>query len=101
VPGAIVATVGIFLPSFVFVAVVYPLLPRLQSAAWTRAFLDGANAAAVGLMAAVLWQLSVASIVDVLTVILLLAAAFLLIRFKINSAWLVLAGGLVGLLSKL
>jgi chromate transporter len=98
-PGAIVATVAIFLPSFLFVAVVYPLVPRLRASPWTSAFLDGANAAAVGLMAAVLWQLATSSIIDILTVLLLVAAAILLLRTRLNSAWLVLGGGLVGLLA--
>jgi len=93
------ATVGIFLPSFLFVALVYPLVPRLRASPWTRAFLDGANAAAIGLMTAVAWQLAVTSIVDPLTMLLLLAAAVLLIRFRVNSAWLVLGGGIVGLLA--
>jgi chromate transporter len=98
--GAIVATVAVFLPSFVFVAVVYPFVPRLRASPWTSAFLDGANAAAVGLMAAVVWQLGTSSIVDGLTVGLMLAAAALLIRFRINSVWLVLGGGTVGLLAR-
>jgi chromate transporter len=97
-PGAIVATIAIFLPSFVFVAIVYPFLPRLRASPWTSAFLDGASAAAVGLMAAVAWQLGTTSIVDGLTVALTLAAAVLLIHFRVNSAWLVLGGGAVGLL---
>jgi len=97
--GAMVATVAVFLPSFVFVAVVYPLVPRLRASPWTAAFLDGANAAAVGLMAAVAWQLGTTSIIDGLTAGLGLAAAVLLIRFRVNSAWLVLGGGLAGLLA--
>jgi chromate transporter len=97
--GAMVATVAVFLPSFVFVAVVYPLVPRLRASPWTAAFLDGANAAAVGLMAAVAWQLGTTSIVDGLTAGLGLTAAVLLIRFRVNSAWLVLGGGLTGLLA--
>lgn len=98
-PGALVATVAVFLPSFVFVAIVYPLVPRLRASPWTSAFLDGANAAAVGLMAAVLWQLGASSIIDVLTLALALTAAALLIRYRVNSAWLVLGGGAVGLLA--
>jgi chromate transporter len=97
VPGALVATVAIFLPSFIFVGVVYPFVPKLRASPWTSRFLDGANAAAVGLMAAVAWQLAISSIVDVLTAVLALAAAAVLIRTKLNSAWLVLAGGAVGL----
>ncbi len=100
-PGAVVATVGIFLPSFVFVAIVYPLVPRLRASPWTAAFLDGANAAALGLMAAVAWQLGASSIVDPLTAALALVAAVLLIRSQINSAWLVLGGAVVGLAYKL
>jgi chromate transporter len=100
-PGAVVATMGIFLPSFVFVAIVYPFVGRLRASPWTGAFLDGANAAAVGLMIAVAWQLGTTSIVDVLTLALALIAAVLLIRFRINSAWLVLGGGAVGLTTSL
>jgi chromate transporter len=96
-PGAILATVGIFLPSFLFVALLVPLLPRIRSSAVLGALLDGVNAAALGLMAAVTWQLGQAAVVDVLTGLLALGAAVLLFRFKINSAWLVLGGALVGL----
>jgi chromate transporter len=100
-PGAVLATIGVFLPSFVFVAVLYPLVPRLRASPWTAAFLDGANAAALGLMAAVAWQLGATSIVDPLTAVLALVAAVALIRFQVNSAWLVLGGALVGLTGKL
>jgi chromate transporter len=96
-PGAVLATIAIFLPSFVFVAIVYPFVPRLRASPWTSRFLDGANAAAVGLMAAVAWQLATSSIVDVITAVLGLVAAIVLIRFRVNSAWLVLAGGAIGL----
>jgi len=96
-PGALVATVAIFLPSFVFVAIVYPFVPRLRASPWTSRFLDGANAAAVGLMAAVAWQLATSSIVDVLSAVIPVIAALVLIRTKVNSAWLVLAGGAAGL----
>jgi chromate transporter len=100
VPGAVVATLAIFMPAFVLVAIVFPLLPRLRASPWTSAFLDGVNAAAVGLMAAVAWQLGLASIVDPLTAGLALAAAVLLIRFRVNSAWLVLGGGAIGLAAR-
>jgi chromate transporter len=96
-PGAVLATIAIFLPSFVFVAIVYPFVPRLRASPWTSRFLDGANAAAVGLMAAVAWQLATSSIVDVITAVLALIAAVVLIRFRVNSAWLVLGGGAIGL----
>ena len=96
-PGAILATIGIFLPSFLFVAAVNPLVPRLRRSPWMGAFLDGVNVAALGLMAAVTWELGRAAIVDVLTAVLALVAAVLLIRFKLNSAWLVVGGGVVAL----
>ncbi|HLY66330.1 MAG TPA: chromate efflux transporter [Chloroflexota bacterium] len=95
--AAVVATVAIFLPGFVFVAIVYPLVPKLRASPWTSAFLNGANAAAIGLMAAVAGQLGQSSIVDALTAVLAIAAAILLIRFRLNSAWLVLGGGAAGL----
>jgi chromate transporter len=99
--GAIAATVAIFLPSFVFVALVYPIVPRLRASPWTSAFLDGANAAALGLMAAVAWQLGVTSLVDPLTVAVAAAAAVLLIRYRVNSAWLVLGGAAAGLVARM
>jgi chromate transporter len=95
--GAVLATVGIFLPSFFFVAALSPLLPRLRNSALAGALLDGVNVAALGLMAAVTWQLGQAAVVDWLTALLALAALALMGRFKINSAWLVLGGALAGL----
>lgn len=97
-PGAVVATVGIFLPSFLFVAALGPLIPRLRHSYLMASLLDGVNVAALGLMAAVTWQLAQAAIVDWLTALLAIVAAVLLLRFKINSVWLVLGGALVGLI---
>ncbi len=97
----IVATVGIFLPAFIFAAVVYPVVPRLRASPWAGAFLDGANAAALGLMMAVVSQFARSSILDPLTAILGLLAAALLIRSHVNSAWLVLGGAVVGLVARL
>lgn len=99
-PGALVATFGIFLPAFVFVAISHPFIPRLRRSPWSSAFLDGVNAAALGLMAAVTLVLADAALVDPLTVLLALAAGVLLLRTRLNSAWLVLAGGAIGLLWK-
>lgn len=101
VPGAVVATVGIFLPGFVLVALVYPLLPRLRASPLTRRFLDGVNVAALGLMAAVTWQLGRASIVDPFTASVAILALLVLLRFTPNSAWLVLGGGLAGVVHRL
>jgi chromate transporter len=98
-PGALLATVGIFLPAFIFVAISNPIIPGLRQSPWAGAFLDGVNVASLGLMAAVTWQLGLAAIIDPLTAILALASIFLLFRYKINVAWLVLGGAGVGLLS--
>jgi chromate transporter len=95
--GALLSTVAIFLPAFVLAAAVYPLLPRLRASPWTRGFLEGINVAALGLMAAVTWQLAQAAIVDLVTAALAVIAAVLLIRLQINSAWLVLSGAAIGL----
>jgi chromate transporter len=100
-PGAALATIGIFLPSFLFVALTNPLIPRLRRSPWMGAFLDGVNVAAVGLMVAVTGELGRAAIVDWLTLALALIAAVLLLRFKINSTWLMAGGGAAGLLAQL
>jgi chromate transporter len=96
-PGAVLATVGIFLPSFVFVALSGPLVPRLRRSAVASGFLDGVNVASIALMAVVTAQLARAAVVDVPTAVLALVAAVLLIRFHVGSAWLVPAGALAGL----
>ncbi|MFP2929203.1 chromate efflux transporter [Pyxidicoccus sp. 3LG] len=96
--GAVVATVGIFLPAFVFVALSGPLVPRLRRSWVAGAFLDGVNVASLALMAVVTWQLGRAALVDAWTVGLAVVSAVLLIRFRVNSAWLVLGGGAVGVL---
>jgi len=75
-------------------------MPHLRRSPWTAAALDGVNAAAIGLMAAVAWELGRAAIVDVMTVMLAIGAAILLIRYKVNSAWLVLGGGIIGIAYK-
>lgn len=101
VPGALVAALGIFLPSFLFVWLVNPFIPRLRRSPWTGALLDGANIASLGLMAGVTLQLGQVSLIDPLTILLALLSAFLLLRFKVNSVWLILGGGAAGLLKAL
>ncbi len=96
VPGALLATLGIFLPSFVFVALTGPLIPRMRRSPTVSAFLDGVNAASLGLMAGVLAQLIPASLVDPLTVAIGVASLAILARFPINATWVVLAGAGVG-----
>jgi chromate transporter len=99
--GALVATLGIFLPAFIFVALSAPLIPRLRASPLAGAFLDGVNVASLALMAVVTWQLGRTALTDWLTIALALGAATLLIRWRINSAWLVLGGAGIGLLASL
>jgi chromate transporter len=94
--GAVVATVGIFLPAFVFVAASGPLVAKARTSVTAGAFIDGVNVASLALMATVTVQLARAAVVDPATVVLGLASAVLLLRYRVNSAWLVLGGALVG-----
>jgi chromate transporter len=95
--GAVAATVGIFLPAFFFVAVSAPLLPKLRASRTAGAILDGINVASLALMALVTWQLARAAFVDWFTILLGIASAVALLRYRrVNSAWLVLAAGALG-----
>lgn len=96
--GAIAATIGIFLPAFVLVLIVHPWVPKLRASPWARGFLDGVNAASLGLMAGVAWTLGQAALIDGVTLGLAIASAISVFRFKINTAGLVLTGALVGFL---
>jgi chromate transporter len=87
--GAVVATVGIFLPAFVFVAVSGPIVPRLRRSRTAGAVLDGVNVASLALMVVVTAQLGVAAVVDPLAFVLVAISLVLLLRFRVNSAWLV------------
>ncbi|WP_232221772.1 chromate efflux transporter [Nocardioides sp. J54] len=95
-PGAVLATVAIFLPSFVFVALLTRLATWLRSRAWTSALLDGVNATALALMAGVSLELGRSALVDPLTMGLAVATVVLLWRTRLNSAWFIAAGALVG-----
>jgi chromate transporter len=101
VPGGLLATLGVFLPSFFFAAAVFPVVGALRRSHWAGAFLDGVNVGALGLMAGVAWQLGRAAIIDWPTLGLAAVSAFVLFRFRVNSAWILLAGGLVGSVYKL
>jgi chromate transporter len=94
--GAMLATLGIFLPSFVFIAILFPFIPRLKGSAGARIFLDGINAVTVGLMAAVSWQLARGAILDAFTAAEAVIGFFILRRYQINSAWLILGGLVAG-----
>jgi chromate transporter len=95
-PGAVVATVGIFLPGFLLVAVSGPFLPRLRRSAVAAATLDGVVAGSLALMAVVAMQLARASIVDHRTLIVFGVSLIALLRFRVNSAWVVAGAAVVG-----
>jgi chromate transporter len=98
--GATVATVGIFLPAFVLVAISGPLVFGIRRSKIAGAFLDGVNVASLALMAVVSWQLARASVINVETDVLAAVSLVALLRFRVNSAWLVLGGAIVGILSR-
>jgi chromate transporter len=101
VPGAIVATVGIFLPAFVFVALSAPFIKKMRESALMGAFLDGLNVASLALMAVVTASLASSAITDVYTAALALGSVVLLTRGKVNPLWLVPIGAFLGFLAGL
>lgn len=100
-PGALVATLGIFVPSLVFVLATNPFIPRLRNSPWLSGLLDGVNVAALGLMAAVTVELGRDALRDGITVALAALAAALLFRYKVSTIWLILGGAVAGLVSSL
>ena len=98
VPGAAVATVGIFLPSFFYVALLAPVLFRLRESAWIAAFLDAVNVCALALMSGVTFRLAVDALRLWPSWVIGAVALAVLLRWKVNPAWIILAGGIAGLL---
>ncbi|WP_106396997.1 chromate efflux transporter [Actinocorallia populi] len=96
-PGAFLATVAVFLPSFLFVGLLTRLTGFLRSRDWTGALLDGVNAAALALMAGVSWQLARTAVTDPLTAAIALGTFVLVWRTRINNAWYIAAGAAIGL----
>jgi chromate transporter len=94
--GALLATVGIFLPGFLLVAVSRPLLARVRRSQVASAFLDGVNVAALALMTVVTVQLARTALIDIPTILYCDRGAILLVRCKVNSTWLVAGAALVG-----
>jgi len=94
--GAVVASVGIFLPSFCFVAMSQPVVARIRQSAFAGAFLDAVNAAAVGLMIAVAWHLGVQTLVNWQTILICLLAFILATKWKVNVVWLLIGGAVLG-----
>ncbi len=100
-PSALLATLAFFLPSFFFVALISRIIPRLRKLWWSGAFLDGVNVASLGLMVGVTWQLGRYGVVDWFTIALVAIALFLVLRFKVNSTWLILGGAVLGVACKI
>jgi len=98
VPAALIATLGIFLPSYIFVAISNPIIPKLRQSPWAGSLLDGVIVASLGLMAAVTFQLGQASLTDIFTLVIFSLSAVALFRFKVNSTWLIVGGALAGFL---
>ena len=94
--GSVLATVGIFAPGFLFVAVTQPIIPKVRASVVMSGLLDGMVVASLGLMVAVTWQLGRSAIVDVPTLVLAVASAVVLLAHRVNSTWLILGGAMVG-----
>ncbi|MBI3621411.1 MAG: chromate efflux transporter [Nitrospirae bacterium] len=100
-PGALLATLGIFLPAFIFVALSNPLISRMRRSPWIGGLLDGVNAASLGLMAAVTWQLGRTAVTAPITLLIAAVSFVLLVRYKLNPTWLIAGGAAIGVLSGL
>jgi len=99
-PSALLATLGMFLPSLLFVGLLSRILPFVRKSPFAATFLDGVNAASLGLMAGVTVQLGQTALIDTFTVVLLAITLFVIFRFRINSVWLILGAGLLGTIYK-
>ena len=100
-PGALVATLGIFLPSYFFVAISNPIIPKMRQSPWVGSLLDGVIVASLGLMAATTWQLGLAALVDQPTILMAVISLIVLLHFKINATWLIVVGALLGIIMKI
>jgi chromate transporter len=95
-PGAAVATIGVFLPSFIFVMLSSPLIPKLRGSPIARSFLDGVNSGALGLMLAVCIALGASNLTSAAGWIIFGLAAVVLVIWKLNAAWIILGGACLG-----
>jgi chromate transporter len=96
IPGAVVATIGIFLPGFLLVAVSGPLIPKIRRSAVAGALLDGVIVGSLALIGVVTWQLGRAALIDPLTIAIACVSAVLLFAFRLNAVWLIVAAAIVG-----
>jgi chromate transporter len=102
-PGATVATIGIFLPSFLFVAALNPLMNPIRKSSWTRPFLDAVNVSALALMVLTTMQLGMATLIlpkthdlDFLGLGISVISAILVLFYRINAMYLILGGSIIG-----
>ncbi len=95
-PGAMIATLGIFLPSYIFVAISNPIIPKLRQSPWASGLLDGVIVASLSLMAVTTWQLGLASLIDPFTILIMAISFVLLLKFKVNATWLIVLGAVFG-----
>ncbi|MGA7159620.1 MAG: chromate efflux transporter [Bacteroidota bacterium] len=95
-PGALASTVGIFLPSFIFVLIINPYVSKLRKSALTAGFLDGVNAASLGLMLAVCVTLGVSTLVSSGTWVIFVAAAAVVLVWNLHAAWIVVGAAILG-----
>jgi chromate transporter len=98
IPGASIATLGIFLPSFVFVLISNPLIPKLRKSPLASGFLDGVNAASLGLMLAVTIELGMTALSGFGSWLIFLIAALVVVLWNVNAAWIVIGSAILGLL---
>lgn len=96
--GAMFATIGIFLPSFVLVGLLHSVIPKLRNSTWIGGLLDGINVASWALMAVVSFKLGASALIDVPAILIFMVSLTLILKTKLNTAWLILAGAFIGLL---
>ncbi len=105
IPGALAATLGMFLPSFVFVAILNPIIPRLRASRWLGAFLDAVNISSVALMLFVTVKLAGGIFIDNRSIdwfatLISLVAGVLVVRIRLNAIWIVIGGAIAGFVLK-
>ena len=97
IPGAIVATIAIFLPSFVFVPVISIFLSKIKNSAIASDFLAGVSVASLARMASVTWTLAMSSVIDWLTALLAMLSCIAIFKYRVNTTWLIFGGGAIGI----
>lgn len=101
IPGAVLATMGIFIPSFLVVLAINPIIPKLRKSKIMSSMLDGVNIGSLVLMTIVSLKLGQASLKDPVTIVMFILSFLVLMKYKINSAWLIIGGGAIGWISRL